>query len=52
MGVALAETYARQPGFYGSTMCVGCGKHLPVGRSGEFTWIDDAGRDTGERVGS
>ena len=38
MGQAIAETYARQPDFYGSTMCVGCGVHLPVGECGEFVW--------------
>ncbi len=38
MGYALAETYAREPRFYGSTYCCGCMKHLPVGRSGEFVW--------------
>lgn len=35
MGTALAETYARDPKFYGATMCVHCNKHLPVG---EFVW--------------
>lgn len=33
----LAETYARQPGFYGSTYCTHCRKHLPVA---EFQWED------------
>jgi hypothetical protein len=44
MGVALAETYARSPYFYGATYCVGCRKHRPVG---EFVWVKDR-----ERVGS
>lgn len=35
MSLALAETYARDPKFYGSTYCVGCGMHLPVS---EFIW--------------
>ena len=35
MGHTLAETYARDPKFYGGTFCVGCGKHLPVA---EFVW--------------
>jgi hypothetical protein len=35
MGQAIAETYARDPKFYGATFCCGCGKHLPVG---EFKW--------------
>lgn len=38
----IAETYAREPGFYGSTFCVGCGKYLPVGKYGEFVWMDGA----------
>lgn len=41
MGDALAETYARDPRFYGSTYCVGCKMHRPVGAHGEFTWLDD-----------
>jgi hypothetical protein len=40
MGQALAETYARDPKFYGATYCVGCQMHKPVG---EFHWIDDNG---------
>ena len=43
MGLALAETYARDPKFYGATYCVGCKTHLPVD---EFEW------DDGEKVGS
>jgi hypothetical protein len=38
MAQEIAETYARSPGFYGATYCVGCRMHLPVGRDGEFTW--------------
>lgn len=38
MGQALAETYARDPHFYGSTYCAHCQKHLPVA---EFVWVDD-----------
>lgn len=38
MGTALAETYARDPGFYGATFCVACGNHFPVGEHGEFVW--------------
>lgn len=30
MGLAIAETYARQPDFYGGTMCVHCGTHFPL----------------------
>jgi hypothetical protein len=38
MGIALAETYARNPTFYGATYCVGCRMHKPVI---EFRWIED-----------
>ena len=47
MGTALAETYARDPKFYGATFCCGCNKHLPVGPNGEFVWEPD-----GTAVGS
>lgn len=47
MGRALAETYARDPRFYGSTFCCGCGTHLPVGKGGEFVWDGSQ-----ERVGT
>lgn len=47
MGRALAETYAREPGFYGATYCCGCSRHLPVGERGEFVWDG-----TDERVGT
>lgn len=38
MGQAIAETYARDPSFYGGTYCIGCRDHFPVGRAGEFVW--------------
>lgn len=38
MGQAIAETYARDPHFYGGTYCVGCQGHFPVGPEGEFVW--------------
>jgi len=44
MGVALAETYARDPGFYGGTFCVFCKQHFPVN---EFVWLG-----TQKRVGT
>lgn len=44
MPLAIAETYARDPKFYGSTFCCGCKCHLPVA---EFTWDK-----TTEAVGS
>lgn len=46
MNRAIAETYARDPQFYGSTYCTGCGMHRPVGQVGEFVWSD------GTKVGS
>lgn len=48
MGRAIAETYARNPNFYGSTYCLHCQKHLPVD---EFTWYEMDGTD-GPVVGS
>jgi hypothetical protein len=47
MGLALAETYARDRSFYGATFCVGCRVHLPIGEHGEFVW-----EGTNERVGT
>lgn len=44
MSQALAETYARDPGFYGATYCVACSRHAPVA---EFRWDG-----TDEAVGS
>jgi hypothetical protein len=44
MGLALAETYARDPKFYGATYCCGCQKHLSVD---EFLWDG-----TDQKVGS
>lgn len=38
MSLALAETYARDPKFYGGTFCTGCGTHFPVA---DFTWEPD-----------
>ena len=46
MPMPIAETYARDPGFYGSTFCGGCLEYLPVGTKGEFVWED------GSRVGT
>ena len=44
MGLALAETYARDPKFYSGTFCCACAAHFPVA---EFYWAG-----TTERVGS
>lgn len=41
---AIAETYAANPAFYGSTFCCGCRIYLPVGASGEFVWDGTADR--------
>lgn len=38
MNQAIAETYARDPEFYGATYCAHCRMHRPVGEHGEFTW--------------
>lgn len=46
MGQAIAETYARDPSFYGATFCVRCQMHKPVGADGEFVW------DDGSKVGT
>lgn len=37
MSPGLAETYAREPQFYGSTYCTGCRMHLAIH---EFEWMD------------
>ena len=44
MDLALAETYARDPGFYSGTFCASCREHRPLD---EFVW-----EGTDERVGS
>jgi len=43
MNMAVAETYARNPKFYGATYCMSCKMHLSVS---EFKWKD------GQVVGS
>ena len=47
MGLALSETYARDPKFYSGTFCCNCHDHFPVGEEGEFIWDG-----TNERVGT
>ena len=44
---SIAETYARDPNFYGGTFCVGCRTHLAIGEHGEFVW-----EGTNDRVGT
>lgn len=46
MSGPIAETYAREPGFYGGTFCAKCRTHAPVGAAGEFIWED------GSKVGT
>lgn len=38
MSPEIAETYARDPLFYGATYCMHCRMHKPVS---EFVWVDD-----------
>ncbi len=47
MSQEIAETYARDPYFYSGTFCCSCGKHLPIGKNGEFIW-----EGTTEKVGT
>lgn len=51
MSRAIAETYARNPYFYGATYCVECAGHFAVGEQGEFVWIEADGKD-GPKVGT
>lgn len=48
MGLALCETYARDPFFYSGTFCCGCGSHYPLN---QFNWIEKDG-SIGPQVGS
>lgn len=47
MGREIAETYARNPKFYGGTYCAGCKTHFPLrvynadGSEAQFRWDDD-----------
>lgn len=49
MSQPIAETYAREPKFYGSTFCCGCNNYFPVGEHGEFVWDGESPR---EKVGT
>lgn len=44
MAQSIAETYARDPGFYSGTFCIGCREHFPLD---QFVWDG-----TSEQVGS
>lgn len=44
MGLALAQTYARDPQFYSGTFCCSCAKHFPLD---QFVW-----EGTAEQLGS
>lgn len=44
MGLALAETYARDPSFYGGTFCCTCRAHFPLD---QFVW-----EGTDEKLGT
>lgn len=46
---ACAETYARDPGYYGATFCCICGNYFPVGERGEFVWDDGSEQRVGTR---
>jgi hypothetical protein len=46
MGSTIADTYARDPFFYGGTFCATCRGHFPIGEGGQFRWLD------GSRVGT
>lgn len=53
MAMPIAETYARDPGFYGGTFCVGCRAHFPVGEDGQFVWEpEDPHSRFGRKVGT
>ena len=47
MAQTIAETYARDPGFYSGTFCCACAAHFPIGANGEFVW-----HGSNEKVGT
>lgn len=50
MGLALCETYARDPAFYGGTFCSFCGSHFPLmDADGKWAFVWD---EDGEGVGT
>jgi hypothetical protein len=54
MGQAIAETYARQPTFYGGTYCCHCGTHFPLRTSEgpQFFWVEKDGNRSAIPVGA
>lgn len=44
MAREIAETYARDPKFYGSTWCMNCSTHINVN---EFIWDDGSNQEVG-----
>lgn len=44
MSQGIAETYARDPNFYGATFCSKCRDHFPVD---EFVWDDGSNSKVG-----
>jgi len=48
MSNEIAETYARDPAFYGGTFCAACSKHFPLHENGNwnFRWKDGTGVGT------
>lgn len=47
MPLAIGETYARDPTFYGRTFCVGCRAYFLVGAEGDVVWDDGSGQKVG-----
>jgi hypothetical protein len=53
MTLDTAETFAKDPAFFGSMLCQNCGMHFRCVESGErrFGWCDDFGQPDGSLVG-
>ncbi len=49
MNQKIAETYARDPSFYGATFCAVCGSHFDLlkDRERQFLWDDGSGQGVG-----
>ena len=49
IGLAIAETYARNPTFYGATFCCHCGKHFVLrDADGSHSFVWDDGSPVGD----